>query len=199
MRCLCAPGMSGAARTLGRVRHYAQRLSGGKPNSLGDTVAVVADVLAHPEAFDELFACYFADDALVRLRVSNCLKRVAAERPALLEPYLDRLLDEVAYIPQASTQWTLAQLLLTYTDRLSPAQLARAKGLLRRPLDGSPEPAAWHDDWIVVNMTLNTLQAWARDDAELRAWLVPHLRRLAEDPRKSVRGRATKFLGVLEG
>ena len=105
----------------------------GKPNSLGNTVAVVADVLAHPNAFDELFACYFDEDELVRLRVSNAMKRIAAKRPELLVPYLDRFLDEVAYIPQASTQWTLAQLLLTYRGRLcsressiSPEQYATA-------------------------------------------------------------------------
>lgn len=147
------------------MRHNATRLTGGKPNSLGATPEVVAEVLASPETFDEL-----------------------------LVPYLDRFLFEVAYIPQASTQWTLAPLLLTYTDRLSPKQRKIATDLLRRPLDREPMPAAWHDDWIVINMTLKTLQAWARDDDELREWLLPHLERLSTDRRKSVAGRAGKYL-----
>lgn len=178
------------------MRHYATRLTGGKPNSLGATEEVVAEVLASPATFDELFACHFADDELVRLRVSNGMKRVAKAAPELLVPYLDRLLGEVAHIPQPSTQWTLAQLLLAYTDRLSPAQRATATALLRRPLDREPAPAPWHDDWIVLNMTLATLQAWARDDEELRRWLLPHLERLAEDRRKSVAGRAAKYLAA---
>jgi len=36
------------------------RLSGGHPNSLGNTVAVVEDVLASPDRFEELFQCYFS-------------------------------------------------------------------------------------------------------------------------------------------
>ena len=179
------------------MRHYAQRLSGGKPNSLGDTVAVVADVLDHPGTFGELFHCYFHEDELVRLRVSNCMKRLSAERPELLVPYLDRFLDEIAYIPQASTQWTLAQLLLTYRGRLSPKQYATAVQLLKRPFDETPAPAPWHDDWIVVNMTMKTLGAFAKTDDEVRAWLLPHLRRLSNDRRKSVAGKAGKLLATL--
>ena len=179
------------------MRHYASRLSGGKPNSLGNTVEVVDDVLAHPDAFDELFACYFDDDELVRLRVSNAMKRIAAERPELLVPYLDRLLDDVAHIPQASSQWTLAQLLLTYRKRLSPKQYETAVTLLKRPFDNAPEEADWHDDWIVVNMTMKTLGAFAKTDHGVRAWLLPHLERLSADRRKSVAGKASKLLAVL--
>ena len=179
------------------MRHYAQQLSGGKPNSLGSAVAVVSEVLAHPASFGELFACYFDEDELVRLRVSNCMKRVSAERPELLIPYLDRLLDEVAYIPQASTQWTLAQLLLTYRGRLSPKQYTTAVALLQRPFDNAPEEAAWHDDWIVVNMTMKTLGAFAKTDDGVRAWLLPHLERLSGDGRKSVAGKASKLLAAL--
>ena len=181
------------------MRNYEAQLSGGKPNSLGNTVAVVEDVLAHPAAFDELFHCYFSDDELVRLRVSNAMKRLAAEQPDLLVPYLDRFLDEIAYIPQASTQWTLAQLLLVYEPQLSPKQYATATHLLKRCFDESPEPAAWHDDWIVLNMTLKTLGTWAKRDADLRAWLVPHLQRLSSDRRTSVRNKAEKLLGALGG
>ena len=179
------------------MRGYAQQLAGGKPNSLGDTEAVVADVLARPAAFDELFGCYFDDDELVRMRVSNAMKRIAAARPELLLPYLDRFLSEVAYLPQPSAQWTLAQLLLVYSKagRLSPKQYTTAVPLLRRPFDRTPEPAPWHDDWIVLNMTMNTLHHWAKSDTELRAWFTPHLERLADDRRKSIAGKARKFLG----
>lgn len=176
--------------------NYAQRLSGGKPNSLGHTEEVVAEVLATPATFDELFEAYFSDDELVRLRVSNAMKRIAKASPELLHPYLDRLLDEVAFIPQASTQWTLAQLLLVYEEQLSPKQRTTAIELLKRCFDESPQPAAWHKDWIVLNMTMNTLQHWSKSNPELRAWFIPHLARLASDPRKSVAGRASKFLKV---
>ena len=63
---------------------FEERLTGGHPNSLGKTVEVVEEVLANPERFEELFNCYFSDDAVVRLRVSNAMKRVGKENRQLL-------------------------------------------------------------------------------------------------------------------
>ena len=169
---------------------YAEQLSGGHPNSLGNTVAVVDDVLAHPGRLEQLYGCYFADDATVRLRTSNAMKRIAEARPELLLPYLDRLLSEISLIEQASAQWTLAQLLLTYTDELNEKQLATAKGLLQRNL-------AQSSDWIVLIQTATTLAEWAGEDQELNDWLIPQLLALENDPRKAVSRRATKLLASM--
>ena len=169
---------------------FEQALTGGHPNSLGNTEAVVAAVLADPSRLEELYGCYFSTDPVVRLRVSNAMKRIEKADHALLLPYLDRFLDEVATLEQASTKWTLAQLFLAYQSDLSPGQQRRATALLQRNLQTS-------DDWMVINMTLNTLAAWAAKDDALREWLVPHLQDFEHDERKSVRGRAAKFLKKL--
>lgn len=87
-----------------------EKLTGGHPNSLGNTIEVVESVLADPAKFQELFDCYFSYDEVVRLRVSNAMKRICRERKELLLPYLNRFLDEISLIDQASTQWSLAQL-----------------------------------------------------------------------------------------
>ena len=55
---------------------------------------------------------------------------------------------------------------------------------------------AEHDDWIVLNTTMNVLCDWAKADEELKIWLQPHLERLAKDPRKSVSKKAQKFLAI---
>ena len=169
---------------------FEAQLTGGHPNSLGNTIAVVVEVLANPSKFDDLFNCYFSEDEVVRLRVSNAMKRIAKENYDLLLPYLDRLLGEIAKIDQASTQWTIAQLLLTYQKDLSDTQLARAKSHLKHNLSN-------HNDWIVLNATTETLCTWAKKDEELRIWLQPHLERLGEDSRKTVAKRANKWLGKL--
>ncbi|MEL6303912.1 MAG: hypothetical protein AAFQ20_03895, partial [Bacteroidota bacterium] len=106
--------------------NFEQRLTGGHPNSLGNTVSVVAEVLETPSHFDAFFRCYFSEDEVVRLRVSNGMKRIAKEKPELLVPYLDRFLTEIAVIPQASTQWTLSQLFLMLEHRLSDSQKEQA-------------------------------------------------------------------------
>ena len=147
-------------------------------------------VLANPDRFDELFNCYKSDDAVVRLRTSNAMKRLEAERRDLLLPYIDQFIDEVGSLDQASAQWTLAQLFERLTEELSPQQRAAALKILKRNLET-------YDDWIVLNSTMETLSVWATNDRSLKEWLKPHLKRLTLDKRKSVASRATKKLKFL--
>lgn len=167
-------------------------LTGGHPNSLGRTVEVVETVLAQPERFEELFACYGSADEVVRLRTSNAMKRVEAENHALLVPYVDRFIGEIGELDQASAQWTLAQLFERLAGDMNASQRAKAQAIMQRNL-------AEHEDWIVLNQSMETLANWARDNAELKQWLHPHLDRLAKDGRKSIANRAGKKLKQLYG
>ena len=169
---------------------FEEMLTGGHPNSLGRTVDVVERVLKDGEQFLALFACYESDDPIVRLRTSNAMKRIEKERPELLIPYIDRFIDEIGALDQASAQWTLAQLFARQAADMSAAQKKRATALLKRNL-------ANHDDWIVLSATIETLTAWAADDAPLKRWLKPHLLRVSEDKRKSVASKAKKNLAAL--
>jgi hypothetical protein len=167
-------------------------LTGGHPNSLGRTVEVVDAVLADPERLEELFACYGSSNEVVRLRVSSAMKRIAHAQPALVVPYIDRMLGEVAGLQQASAQWTLAQLFLALEEYLSPQQKRRAVSVMQCNLE------TW-GDWIVLIQTMTTLAAWAKADPELAAWLRPHLERLGGDPRASVSRTARRELAGLAG
>ncbi|NAS11021.1 hypothetical protein [Poritiphilus flavus] len=165
-------------------------LSGGHPNSLGNTVQVVEMILADPSKFDLLFNTYFSKDKVVRLRVSNAMKRICKANKSLLVPYIDRFLDEIALIDQASTQWTLAQLFLMLEKELNDSQKKKATGLLKRNI-------ASQDDWIVLNMTMETLGQWAEGEEKLKSFVLPHLNRLKKDKRKSVASKANKVLARL--
>ena len=112
-------------------------LSGGHPNSLGNTVQVVDAVLADESRFTELFECYFCEDSVVRLRVSNAMKRIAKEKPHLPMQFMDRFLTEVARIDQASAQWTLAQLFLILEKKLTLAQKKQATKIMKSNLKKS--------------------------------------------------------------
>lgn len=166
---------------------FEQMLTGGHPNSLGRTIEVVDLVLANPDRFDELFDCYESDDAVVRLRTSNAMKRIEAERHDLLVPYIDRFISEIGQLNQASAQWTLAQLFDRLSENMTKRQRAAALEIMKRNL-------ASHNDWIVLNTTIETLAAWAVHDQGLKAWLTPHLERLSSDSRKSVASRAARKL-----
>jgi hypothetical protein len=165
-------------------------LTGGHPNSLGRTLEVVEMILADPARMETLYQCYFSEDEVVRLRVSNGMKRICRAQPDMLVPYLDRFLTDISQIQQASTQWTLAQLFLELQARLTPEQKTQAIVVMQKNMSES-------NDWIVLTMTLNTLGAWANKDEVLKAWLYPHLMRIAQDPRKAVSKNASGWLKKL--
>lgn len=169
---------------------FEKRLKGGHPNSLGNTVEVVEEVLQTPSLFAALFRCYFSDDEVVRLRVSNAMKRICKAEKTLITPYLDRFLNEISRIDQASTQWTLAQLFLALEKDMTVHQKAKAVEIMKKNL-------AEHDDWIVLNQTMETLGRWAKSDTELAVWLQSHLERLSKDSRKSVTNKAMKTIRIL--
>lgn len=190
MPAYCANSIPPDYRTRALPEPFQDMLTGGHPNSLGRTIEVVETVLANPERFPELFDCYGSDDEVVRLRTSNAMKRVEAARRDLLLPYVDRFIEEIGALNQPSAQWTLATLFGRLKDGLTPRQHAGALSILKRNL-------AEHQDWIVLNTTIETLSNWAQTDEALKSWLQPHLERLAKDTRKSVSGRATKALTAL--
>jgi hypothetical protein len=165
-------------------------LTGGHPNSLGRTVEVVELILKDSTKLAELYNCYFSKDEVVRLRTSNALKRICAEHPEWLVPYIDKLLSEVANITQASAQWTLAQLFNSLSAHMSSGQKQKAVKIMKRNLEHN-------DDWIVQNQTMQTLADWAKADEALKKWLEPHLDTLVTDERKSVAGRAKKLRKTL--
>ena len=105
---------------------------------------------------------------------------------------MDRFIDGIGALDQASARWTLAQLFGRMADDLTDRQRKRATKLMQRNLTGQ-------DDWIALNMTMETLREWAEQDGALREWLLPHLKHLAKDRRKSVSARARKFAARLVG
>lgn len=153
---------------------------------------VVELVLADHTLLDDLLDTYASDDEVVRLRVSNALKRIAQAEPEWVHRRFSRLIEQVSEIDQASTHWSLAQIFLVIQDLLTVHERDQAVGLLQRNL-------LRFDDWIVLNQTIETLGQWARRDAALRDWLMPHLVDFANESRKSIAGRARKHLGILGG
>jgi hypothetical protein len=138
----------------------------------------------------ELFECVSHDDEIVRMRASDALEKVARAHPEWLEPYVGRLVTEVAAIDQPSVRWHLAQILAEVP--LDTGQRAAAIRLLQGYLRTAT-------DWLVLTHTMTSLTVLARDDADLRGWLIPELRRHRGDRRRAVAKRATAMLTRLTG
>lgn len=165
-------------------------LSGGHPNSLGRTLEVVDIVLADQSRLKDLYQCYFCDDEVVRLRVSNAMKRVTIEHPEWSIEFLDGLQSEVAAIDRASTQWTLALLFDYMVGLMTPRQRQRSVEIMQANLEHGT-------DWIVLNTSMKVLGKWSEIDPDLRLWLQPHVQRLILDSRKSVSRTAERLLHSL--
>ncbi len=165
---------------------FESMLSGGHPNSLGRTIEVVERVLADKSRLAELFDCYDSQDAVVRLRTSNALKRICRAEPESLVSYLDRLLERVSQIDQASAQWTLATLFLLLAPWMDSQQRKKSRQIMQRNLERS-------QDWIVLNTTMDTLAQWAEQDLDLKSWLQLQLPKLRHDKRSSVARKAVKI------
>ena len=173
------------------MNEFEELLTGGHPNSLGNTLQVVEAVLADKKKLKQLYECYFSEDEVVRLRVSNGMKRVCIEHPEWVYEHLDGLLNEISKIDQASTQWTLALLFQMLEERMTPQQKAAATEIMKHNL-------AHHKDWIVLNNTSMVLAEWAKTDDDLAKWVKPQLKKLLKDPHKSVARRAEKLLSALD-
>lgn len=165
-----------------------QLLTGGHPNSLGNTAKVAEMIVAGDREAAELFGCYKSADAVVRLRTSSAFKRIAKARPELVIPFVEGFLGQVQELNQPSAQWSTAQIMHTLKDKLTDVQYEKAKQVLKDNLTNS-------QDWIVLNITMQTLADWAvaDKDAELVDWLLPRLAKLKTDSRRSVAAKAGKL------
>lgn len=173
------------------INLFDEALRGGHPNSLGNTVEVVEQVLNDADLLDDLFDCYRSDDPVVRLRVSSAIKRVAKEHPEWVATHLDDLLGWVAEIDQASTKWTLSTIYVWLEVFMSSEQKQRAIEIMKHNLR--------YDDWIVQNTTAESLAHYARELPALALWLRPELEKLEKSRHKSVAGRARKLIVSLYG
>lgn len=103
---------------------------------------------------------------------------------------MDELISEIGTLDQASARWTLATLFQRLRHKMTDIQHEGALAILKRNI-------AMHQDWIVLNNTIEPLSDWAHDDPDLKKWLKQYLERHANDPRKSAASRAKKKLNSL--
>lgn len=168
---------------------FEEMLTGGPPNSLGRDVEVVDAVLVRPARIDQRFACHASGDPssgfAPPMRLSGWRRRRTTS-----VPQIDRLILEVGVFGPPSAQSTLALLFARLAEDMDARQRPAARDLIMRILAAAA-------DWIVTVQIAGTLTVWAADDAELRTWLTPHLRRLSGDPRKSAAARAARCLKTL--
>jgi hypothetical protein len=173
------------------INHFEQQLTGGHPNSLGNTERVVAEVLQDRAKFSDLYDCYQSPDAVVRLRVSSAMKRICKVKPGWILEYIDKFQTEIANLDQPSAKWSLAQIFMWLDDRLSAQQRERAIEIMKHNL-------MTDKDWIVQNITADSLAHFAGSNPALKTWLVPQLHEMMHSRHNSVVRKAQKLLNAVE-
>lgn len=162
---------------------------GGKANSLGRSVEVLEAVLSDQDRLPELYDCLFADDAWVRMRAADCLEKVCRQHPEWVEPYVDRMFNELATSTQPSIQWHMAQIFAQV--KLTQSQQKKAVEWLKNTL------AAPAVDWIVAVNVMKTLLQFQRAGLVASGDIEPLFELQQQHKSNTVRKKSTQFLGEL--
>jgi hypothetical protein len=128
-------------------------LAGGDPRSLGNTDKVIDYVLRDKTKLTELFDCVDASNEIVRMRACDALEKICRQKPQWFKPYAEAILNRWPEIDQPSVQWHLAQILSEI--ELKPKEIRLAVNILKNNLGST-------DDWIVENLTLESLATFTR-------------------------------------
>jgi len=160
--------------------------AGGKTNSLGRAAEVLDAVLADMSLLDELYECMFADDAWVRMRAADCFEKICRVHPEWIEPYVDKMLEELGASSQPSIQWHLAQVFAQV--HLTDKQKSRAIAWMKNRI------STIEVDWIVSVNTMKTLVQFCRAGLVPRHELVPLVELQTQHKSNAVRKKAARFL-----
>jgi hypothetical protein len=163
------------------------KLTGGDRRSIGQAEAVVAEVLADPSRFAELFQGLLVADPLIRMRAADAIEKITVSHPAYLQPYKAQLLHEVAQIEQQEVHWHVVQLLPRLA--LTPDERATAVTLLKSYLQDQSK--------IVKTFAMQALADLALVDAELRPTILTQLEQATQTGSPAMRSRGKKLLAKL--
>ncbi|MFQ5572425.1 MAG: hypothetical protein ACE5G0_22350 [Rhodothermales bacterium] len=163
---------------------FLDTLAEGDRRSRGHVEEVIAQILAAPAQFGELVDAMLHPDLVIRSRAAHCADRITAQRPDLLQPHKQVLLEYIAEVEQWEVRAMVCRMLprlhLDADDR--KAALTIARGYLR---DKSS---------IVRTFAMQALVDLAEADPELRDEVLPVIEKLTRTGTPAMRSRGRKLL-----
>jgi hypothetical protein len=147
----------------------------------------VADVLADPDLFADLFHGMLDGDPIVRMRSADAVEKVTAVHPEYLRPYKAILIQDVAQSRQQEVRWHVAQMV----PRLELVAQEREEvvGILLCYLEDQSR--------IVRTFSMQALADLAGTDRELCARVLPILEDLAATGSPAMKSRGRKLVARL--
>ncbi len=166
------------------VSNLRNKLTGGNRTSIGDSQAVIQDVLLSPNKLKEIYSLFFDDDPVVVMRSSYIAMKVAEVNPATVKPFKKSLLADLEKFKQQELRWHIPQLLVHLS--LVPTEKRKAYSIIMSWAETDKSK-------IVAYYALQTAADFAETDPNLLENFIPRLRKLNESGAKSVSNRCKKI------
>ncbi len=169
--------------------HILHKLTGGDLRSIGKAEEVVQDILIKPALFAEVFEGMLHDDPRVRMRSADVLQKVSSKHPEYLQPFKDRLINQVSMIEQAEVRWHLAQM-FSYLE-INRAERDKIITILLSYLETE-------ESKIVKVCSIQTLADLAEKDEDIKFKVLTKLKEIAATGSPAMVSRARKLIDRLD-
>jgi hypothetical protein len=162
-----------------------QKLIGGDLRSIGRSDEVVGDILHNPSLFEDVFKGIFNEDPIIRMRSADAIEKVSKKHPDLLQPFKNRLINEVSKIKQQEVQWHVAQM-FSYLE-LTNSDIKKIAKILFLFIDSS-------NSNIVKVFSLQTLVDIALTDSSIKSKIMDKLKQMVNNGSPAVVNRCNKLM-----
>ena len=170
-----------------KLHDVLKKLRGGDRRSIGRVSEVVAEVLNDPYLFEVVFNGMLGDDPIIRMRSADAVEKITQEHPEYLQPYKEKLIQQVARINQQEVRWHAAQMFPRL--ELSKEEQAVVVEILLDYLNDKSK--------IVKTFSMQALAEFAERDAGLRPQVIQLLEELTRTGSPAMRSRGRKLLEKL--
>jgi hypothetical protein len=164
-----------------------KKLEGGDRRSIGRVSEVVADVFNAPSLFKVVFNAMLSDNAIIRMRSADAAEKITAKHPEYLQPYKEKLIQQVAKINPQEVRWHVAQMVPRL--ELSEEERAVAVEILLDYLNDKSK--------IVKTFSMQALADFAERDADLRPKVIQLLEELTTTGSPAMKSRGRKLMEKL--
>ncbi len=166
-----------------------QKLTGGDLRSIGRADEVVEDILKNPSLFGDVFEGMLHDDPRIRMRSADVLEKVSSKYPEHLQPFKDRLINEISKIEQQEVRWHLAQM-FSYLE-LNRRERNAVVEILFSYIDNTKSN-------IVKVLSMQTLAELAEKEKKLKHKILKKIKEMVKTGSPAVVNRGTKLINRLK-
>ncbi len=169
---------------------FVKELQQGKPNSLGNTLAVVKHVEANPASFNKLLKLLLNEDSIVAMRAMNATKRILRADSS----YFAKCQDDLVFkYSKSKASVVRLGLIILYFDFLSKYTEEQVKEIKKLALKWTKDAS----DWMILAQGLKLLEKLSKKDPAFALKAIEIAKALQKDPRKAVAGKAKKVVAAL--